>query len=444
MKVSSTAKIVLAYLAVQLSSAAVVLGYVTKQVESSLERGASQSNFVITAGLQAFSKREGPGVVLAAARSLQEAGTRVGKRIQIVERAPAHETSMLEPRADGEPSWSAITSTGRLRNDSQVIVTDEMRASADLRRVIAIAFGGSMLLGLEAACLLAFLLHRATMKRIAQFARTAAAIGNGEFEGRVVLTGDGGPFDRLGMAMNAMIAKLARLVHEIRTITDAVAHDVRSPAMRLHIHGERALEASELEHAREAVGLMLHEADAIVRITSTALQISRAEASLDREAFVAVDLSDLVERICESYRAAAENMRISAASSPRIQVYGSAQLLAQLVSNLIDNALRHAADGGVCDVDLRVEDRLVRLTVRDRGPGIAASDRESALRRFVKLDPGRSREGAGLGLPLAAAVAKLHDGSLTLGDAQPGLEVKLLLPRAGHAAAAVYPARSET
>ena len=122
-------------------------------------------------------------------------------------------------------------------------------------------------------------------------------------------------------------------------------------------------------------------------------------------------------------------MTMVCAVVPALRVRGNGQLLAQLLSNLLSNVVRYAAAGAVCDVRLDAFGGSVRLSVADRGPGIPLELREAALQRFSKLCDARSGDGAGLGLPLAAALSRLHDGRLHLEDARPGLRVVVTLPR---------------
>ena len=105
------------------------------------------------------------------------------------------------------------------------------------------------------------------------------------------------------------------------------------------------------------------------------------------------------------------------------------ELLAQAITNLIDNAVKHTAAGGRISVAVKLLQGTPRLDVADTGPGIPAADRERVLDRFVRLEESRSTPGAGLGLSLVAAVARMHGADLTLGDGRPGLVVSLTFPR---------------
>jgi signal transduction histidine kinase len=111
-----------------------------------------------------------------------------------------------------------------------------------------------------------------------------------------------------------------------------------------------------------------------------------------------------------------------------IPVFGHRQLLAQAISNLIENAVRYGADGKEIRVGVHNSSKRTRIEVADRGPGIPSELRSEARKRFGRLDSSRSAEGAGLGLALAEAIAHLHDGELVLEDNRPGLLTAIDLP----------------
>ena len=168
--------------------------------------------------------------------------------------------------------------------------------------------------------------------------------------------------------------------------------------------------------------------------TATALlDISRIDAGIGAEQFTEVDLGRLAADVAELYEAAAEERGVALAceTAPGLVVRGHDQLLALAVSNLVDNALKHAPAGS--DHHRRGRARRTgapRSSVADRGPGIPEADRERALGRFVRLDPSRGSPGAGLGLALVAAVARMHGAEIVLGDNGPGLRATLRFPAA--------------
>jgi len=168
-----------------------------------------------------------------------------------------------------------------------------------------------------------------------------------------------------------------------------------------------------------------------MRILTTALEIARSEAFTSRNQFSWFDPAQLADELVEMYEPVAEEagaaMRLER-SPIVVPVFGHRQLLAQALSNLIENSIKYAASGGEIAVLVHDEDSTLKLGVTDRGPGIPAGSRDEARRRFGRLDPSRGEEGAGLGLSLVQAIAHLHRGELSLFDNSPGLIALVQIP----------------
>jgi signal transduction histidine kinase len=168
-----------------------------------------------------------------------------------------------------------------------------------------------------------------------------------------------------------------------------------------------------------------------MRILTTVLEISRSEALTGRRQFAWFDVGALADELTEMYDPLAEERAASLVyDRPAwpVPLFGHRQLLAQAISNLVENALRYGAAGGEIRVRVEPSERNIRIEVADRGPGIPPERRDEARRRFGRLDTSRSDEGAGLGLALAESIAHLHNGQLVLEDNQPGLRTVLVLP----------------
>ena len=163
--------------------------------------------------------------------------------------------------------------------------------------------------------------------------------------------------------------------------------------------------------------------------------IARLEAGNARETMADFDAAEVTRGVAELYEAVAEEagapLRVSVEEP--LPVRGSRELVGQAVANLVDNALKYGARTGTgaaepVTVSAAREGDQVVITIADRGPGIPEAERGRVLERFVRLESARSRPGFGLGLSLAAAVARLHGGLLRLEDNAPGLKVLLQLP----------------
>lgn len=296
-----------------------------------------------------------------------------------------------------------------------------------LERSLLVSLALALMLGLACGAVLA----RYVGVRIGNIAAVASRISRHDLTGRVPLSGSGDAFDRLSQQINAMLDRIGGLMDELRMLTDSLAHDLRSPVSRLRSAAHAAAETADPQEQEELLGSVIRQADALMRILTSVLEISRSEALTGRKQFSWFDLGELAAELCEMYEPVAEEagagIYFHRPQRPT-PLYGHRQLLAQAVSNLIENAVRYGSSGGEIHMDVTSDGKQMRIAVSDRGPGIPADLRSEALRRFGRLDSSRSKEGAGLGLALAEAIAHLHEGRLVLEDNQPGLRTALELP----------------
>lgn len=296
-----------------------------------------------------------------------------------------------------------------------------------LERSMFIALVVAVLLGLFCGVVLAHYVGQ----RIGDIAAVANRISARDLSQRVPVSGAGDAFDRLGGQINAMLDRITGLMEELRLLTDSLAHDLRSPVSRLRSAAQAAAETTDPFEQEELLGNVIGQADALMRILSGVLEISRSESLTGRKQFAWFDAGELAAELAEMYDPLAEERgaRLEFDRPPRpVPLFGHRQLLAQAISNLVENAIRYGSGGGEIQVRVRPGERLIRIEVGDRGPGIPAERRAEARRRFGRLDSSRSDEGAGLGLALAEAIAHLHDGKLVLEDNGPGLLTILELP----------------
>jgi signal transduction histidine kinase len=307
------------------------------------------------------------------------------------------------------------------------LVGEGLAFRVTLERSLLIALVVAGLLGLLCGVILAHYVSR----RIGKIAAVANRISARDLSQRVPLSGAGDSFDRLGQQINAMLDRISTLMHELRLLTDSLAHDLRSPVSRLRAAAHAAAETSDPAEQEELLTSVVRNADSLIRILTAVLEISRSEALTGRKQFAWFDVGELAAELAEMYDPLAEEGGASLIyDRPRrpVPLFGHRQLLAQAVSNLVENAIRYASDGGEIDVRVRPGEKQIRIEVADRGPGIPLERREEALKRFGRLDSSRSDEGAGLGLALAESIAHLHDGELLLDDNEPGLVTTLELP----------------
>jgi signal transduction histidine kinase len=285
-----------------------------------------------------------------------------------------------------------------------------------------------------------FFVARRVLTRIDAMTETAGSIMQGDLHERLPVAGTGDELDRLAVNLNAMLERIEALMHGLKEVSDNIAHDLKTPLTRLHNRCEEALRtAGDESQYRKALESTIEESEALIRTFNALLMIARAESGQARDDMTSFDAAEVARGIADLYEPLADDkgltLKVEAASAAWVR--GNRELISQALSNLVDNAIKYGASGVAAahdkpaEIVLKVADRGDRivLSVADSGPGIAPSDRGRVLERFVRLEQSRSEPGSGLGLSLAAAIARLHGGELTLEDNHPGLISAIALPR---------------
>jgi len=271
-------------------------------------------------------------------------------------------------------------------------------------------------------------LFRRLLQRVSA---TAAAIQAGDLSQRVRLSGRGDELDRLALVINTMLDQISHLMDGVRTVSDSIAHDLRTPITRARARLEdAAASATSAEDLRAAVERAMADLDAITAVFQALLRIAEIEAGARRSSFTRIDAAPIAAGLAELYEATAEerglHLRVELAEP--LPVWGDAALVQQAMANLLDNAVKFSPPDGLLTLRGEAHDGRVRLSVLDQGPGIPAADRARAADRFFRGETARQTPGYGLGLALARAVAALHGGMLLLEDNAPGLRAILDLP----------------
>jgi signal transduction histidine kinase len=266
---------------------------------------------------------------------------------------------------------------------------------------------------------------------LADVSATARAISAGDLTRRVRVSGRRDEFDRLAETINDMLDRIARLMDGVRQVSNAIAHDLRTPIARARARLEdAAAHATGEADLRAAIERAEADLDGVITIFQALLRIAEIEAGARRSAFARIDLGPLLADLADLYSAAAEEReQILAARIPdSLPAYGDPAMIQQAVANLLDNALKFSPPGSTIRLEASTgADQVTRITVADQGPGIPAVDRTRATERFFRGEQARHTPGSGLGLALVQAVATLHGGTVRLEDNQPGLSATLIL-----------------
>jgi signal transduction histidine kinase len=287
-----------------------------------------------------------------------------------------------------------------------------------------------------------FFVTRRVLKRVDAMTETTRTIVAGDLTGRLPVAGTGDEIDRLAENLNAMLERIEALMHGLREVSDNIAHDLKTPLTRMRNRAEEALRTAKGEaDYRAALERTIEESDRLMRTFNALLMIARAESGHAREDMADFDASEIARGIGELYEPLAEEkgLALKVEAPAPIKVRGNRELVSQALSNLVDNAIKYAAPeeakpgniGAEIVVRALSEGDRIMLVVADMGPGIPEAERPRVVERFVRLERSRSQPGSGLGLSLAAAVARLHGGELILEDNRPGLKAVIALPRGG-------------
>ena len=319
-----------------------------------------------------------------------------------------------------------------IRTDIGLVVAarDEAWVS-DSGEVVVQTTAWSLLVALLLSISFALFIARRNERRIDAMDRVLDVVGTGQVDKRI---NDDGSDDLADLAarVDRMLDRLEAGVESIRQVSTDVAHDLRAPLARLRMRLEpQALSTEVPVETRHEIGSALMDIDVISATFDAILRLARLQSGTVARPRDPVDLVCLATELCEIMSATVEDagheLTTDLPDDPII-VAGDKDLLSQALTNLIANAAQHCPAPAHITVQVTTNDNQLALCVADDGPGIAESDRERVLERFVRLDASRSVRGTGLGLSLVAAIADLHDATLRLSDNGPGLRVSIDFP----------------
>jgi len=343
--------------------------------------------------------------------------------------------SRYQRRGEATATHRAMMRLFQLPGGFRLLVGHDLQDRKLLRGILRRALVTSLFWLIAIGTLGGLIVARRILARLDKLSASARRIMSGDLEQRLPLMGADDELDRLAGNLNAMLERIEQLMAGLREVSDNIAHDLKTPLTRLRNRADAALRSDlTVEQCRDALTDMIEESDALIRIFDALLMIARAEAGYCSDflsqfdaARVAADIAEIYEPVAEEHGA-----RIELDAANGLTIRGNRELLGQALVNLVDNALKYGATerGAVVRVAARRSGEAIEIEVSDRGPGIAAKDRDRVIGRFVRLENSRSRPGSGLGLSLAAAVARLHGGALRIEDNRPGLRVVLALPLA--------------
>jgi signal transduction histidine kinase len=319
----------------------------------------------------------------------------------------------------------------QLSNGDVLVVGRDLQDLREIEQLVmrALLVGGAV--GMLLAVGGAVLFRRKLERRVAAIRRTAMEIESGDLSRRIPELDADDEFTRLSADINRMLDRIQHLMNGVRDISNAVAHDLRTPLGRIRSLLDEALRpGTNIAKFREAARTSIHSIDELIMLFDKLLQIAEAESGTRRHSFRPVALRQIIMDVVELYDAMAEANGIALVMDADGEpiALGDKDLLTSATANLVDNALKYAGHAATVSVRAIQDRNAVSIVVQDNGPGIPPAEREKVLTRFYRLDRSRSFPGNGLGLAIVTAISHLHSGSLSLEDTGPGLTARIVLP----------------
>ena len=318
-----------------------------------------------------------------------------------------------------------------LAGGARLFVGRDMEEGKSIRTLVlrSLAYGGGVAILLVAAG--AWLFRRQLEARIGQIRRTAGEIEAGDLSRRIPVSSED-EFGLLSRDINRMLDRIEHLMEGVRHVSNAIAHDLRTPLARIRNKLDGALRQQQGVAGYESAAQgAIDDIDDLTRVFDKLLQIAAAESGMRPENFDDIDLHQIGADIVEMYEATADEQGVLL-----VQMYGDSvpargdrNLLGSALASLVDNAIKYAGQGATVEVSAGSDEQGSWLAVRDNGPGVPAEELPKLTQRFYRLDKSRHLPGNGLGLSIVAAIAALHGGSLEIEDAGPGLRLRLRLLR---------------
>jgi len=267
------------------------------------------------------------------------------------------------------------------------------------------------------------LVSRFFLSRTNAIAIACRAIMDGNLKTRVPVRGTGDELDRLSLTINSMLDRIAGLMENVRQVTNDIAHDLRTPVTHLRHRLERArLTAGSPEDYDKALEAAIAASDEILALFAALLRIAQIEGGARRAAFAPVELRDLLNQLREMYGPVADDAKHALIVSiyQHAVIRGDRELIVQLFSNLIENAIVHTPEGTRIELALAAEKDSVTVSVNDNGPGVPQMDHSKLFQPLYRHEASRSRPGYGLGLALVNAIAELHSARINTNNSKSG------------------------
>jgi len=329
----------------------------------------------------------------------------------------------VEAAATPEFGASARLLARRLPSGEILVVGRDIDQLREIRQIIASALIWSGIFIIVAGLACGVALSLGPLRRLRELQDAGHDIASGDLKRRMPSSKHGDELDMFAGTVNYMLGEVERLMAEVKTASDTIAHDLRTPLTRARAQLHRLGQSAAVNPGD--IARVTAELDEVLERFIAILRISEIETRARNAGFVTTDLSQIVVRAGELYQPLAEEagIQLSVAAGPATLIEADPKLLFEAVSNLADNAIKFTPPGGRVLLMLDTGGERPRIVVQDDGPGVPAAERTAVLQRFYRSERDQLTPGSGLGLSIVAAIVRLHRFRLELQDSVPGLRV---------------------
>jgi signal transduction histidine kinase len=327
----------------------------------------------------------------------------------------------------------------RMANGSNIYLglseRDQLRVLSKLR----LRFIQLWLLIVFLGSAIVFFSTRRVLSHIRKITEAASRIGEADLSSRVPTTHRNDEVAQLALTLNRMLDRIESSIHQLHTITESLAHDMRSPLTAVRAKLEMSLTAGAREEESESIVSAIEDMDRLTEFLNRSLDVAEGKANALRLNRIAVDLDDLLRVMIDLYEPSMseKGLRIELRSAGWLEISADAALLHRMIANLFDNELKHLPAACTVMISLRASDDAALLIVEDNGPGFEPEVRPHIFERRVK---GRNSNGHGLGLAFVDAVVRAHGGTVEASNRpEGGARLTVTLPLAGNSISAIIP-----
>jgi signal transduction histidine kinase len=318
----------------------------------------------------------------------------------------------------------------RIPDGSQIFLglsdRDEQRVLRSLRLRFLLLWMLIVLLGFG----IVFFTTRRMLSHVREITEAASRIGHSDLDARVPTTKRNDEVSHLAHTLNRMLDRIESSMHQLHTITDSLAHDLRSPLTAIRGKLEMSLSTVTDGEQAEPIVAAIDELDRLTDFLNKSLDVAEAKADALRLTRSEIDLNEMLKIMIDLYEPSMseKGFKVTLHSRGPVKILADAALLHRMVANLLDNELRHLPAGSALSIEVRGEDETAMMILEDNGPGF---DSEVLQHLFERRVRGRDSNGHGLGLAFVDAVARAHRGSVTAANRDTGgARIAIALPLA--------------